>query len=320
MKNIIIVGVSKAGKLHLQSYNKLNKKGDIFLVDNKKEDENLKIYKTIEEVIKENKLNSDDIIVDICTPKEVFYDIIEECLKLNIKHILVEKPFILKKELLEKNKDLKIVMIQNYLYSKIIEDMKKYILENELEVEAIYTNFSKNRIQESLKGRGMSDGKVTRNIEIEMPHQIYMANYLAGNYKEDKILLLEEKDLCYENITLPKHGYGKIICKKDNILVIHISDLTTNTVTRDVIVACNSNIIIKGEFLVYDKKFSILRPGKMQVIKNGKEVFQKIYEEDDNIFECIKDTYNYFNSNNIDKKYEERLIKFSEEFSKYIKM
>ena len=37
MKDIIIVGVSKAGNLHLQSYNKLENKGKIFLVDNQKE-------------------------------------------------------------------------------------------------------------------------------------------------------------------------------------------------------------------------------------------------------------------------------------------
>lgn len=320
MKDIIIIGVSKAGRLHLQSYNKLKEKGKIFLVDNQKEDNELKIYKTIEEVLNENKLDSNDVVVDICTPKEVFYQIIDECINLNIKNILVEKPFIVKKELLENHNELKIIMIQNYLYSKILEDMKKYIMENKLEVKAIYTNFSKNRIQESIKGRGMSNGKVTRNIEIEMPHQIYMANYLAGDYKEDNLLLLEEKDLCYEDIVLPKHGYGKIICKKDNIMVTHISDLTSNTVTRDVIVICSSNVIVKGEFLVYDKKFNLTKPGKMQVLKDGIEIFQKTYEKDDNIYECIKDAYKYFNSDNIDKKYEERLIKFGTEFSKYIEM
>lgn len=120
MKDIIIIGVSKAGRLHLQSYNKLKEKGKIFLVDNQKEDNELKIYKTIEEVLNEKKLDSNDVVVDICTPKEVFYQIIDECINLNIKNILVEKPFILKKELLEKHKDLKIIMMQNYLYSKIV--------------------------------------------------------------------------------------------------------------------------------------------------------------------------------------------------------
>lgn len=320
MKDIIIVGISNAGRLHLQSYNKLKEKGRIFLVDNQKEDNELKIYKTIGEVLKENKLNSDDVVVDICTPKDIFYQIIDECINLNIKNILVEKPFILKKDFIEKHKDLKLIMVQNYLYSKILGDMKRYILENKLEVKSIYTNFSKNRIQESIKGRGMSKGKVTRNIEIEMPHQIYIANYLAGDYKEDNVLLLEEKDLCYEDIVLPKHGYSKIICIKDNVIVTHISDLTTNIVTREVIVICSTNIVIKGEFLVYDKKCNLTKLGKMEVLKDGIEIFQRKYEKDDNIYENIKDAYNYFNSKNIDKKYEERLSKFGKEFSKYMEM
>ena len=322
MKDIIIVGVSKAGNLHLQSYNKLENKGKIFLVDNQKEKKGTtkKIYKTVEEAIRENNLDVQNLIVDICTPKGAFNKIINECMVLNIKTILIEKPFIVDKKFLEQNKDLRIIMIQNYLYSKITKDIKKYIEEKKLKIQFIYTNFSKNRIKESIKGRGMIKGSVTRNIEIEMPHQIYVADYLIGEYKKEIILFLEEKDMQDKEIVLKKHGYGKIICKKDDALVIHESDLTTSTITREVIIACDDDIIIKGEYLVYDKKFNVISPGYMQVLKNGAEVFRKKYEEDDNIFECIKDAYQYFNCENIDKKYEQRLIKFGTEFFKYMNM
>ena len=38
-----------------------------------------------------------NIIVDICTPKEEFYNIINQCISLGINNIIVEKPFMASK-------------------------------------------------------------------------------------------------------------------------------------------------------------------------------------------------------------------------------
>ena len=51
-----------------------------------------------------NNLDANNIIVDICTPKSVFIDIVMECKNLNIKDIMVEKPFIVEQDFFEKNK------------------------------------------------------------------------------------------------------------------------------------------------------------------------------------------------------------------------
>ena len=60
----------------------------------------------------------------------------------------------------------------------------------------------------------------TRNIEHDIPHQIYMAQYVLGKTKNTKLLLLDEKPMIKENKKIERHGYSKVICMKDDVLVI----------------------------------------------------------------------------------------------------
>ena len=85
MKDIIIVGTSKAGFLHFKSYNNLSNVGKIFLADVKENVTNKnikvkKIYRSIKDILLENNLNNKNVVVDICTPKEEFYNIINQCI------------------------------------------------------------------------------------------------------------------------------------------------------------------------------------------------------------------------------------------------
>ena len=161
MKDIIIVGTSKAAFLHFKSYNKLSNVGKIFFTDIKENASNKniktkKIYKSIIDTLSQNNLNSNNIIVDICTPKEEFYNIINQCISLGINNIIVEKPFMASKDFFNQYPNLHILMVQNYLYSNIISEIKKKIEENNFNIKLIYTNFSKNRINDSINRRGMS--------------------------------------------------------------------------------------------------------------------------------------------------------------------
>ena len=316
MKDIIIVGTGKAGFLHYFSYKKFKKIGKIFFVDiNKKpKNENIdikKIYQTISDVINENNLNITNIIVDICTPKSVFLDIINECKKLKIKDIIVEKPFIVNDEFLKENEDLNIIMVHNYAYSKITMEIKKIVQNENLKPKMIYTNFSKNRISDSFNGRGMYKC-VTRNIEHDIPHQVYITQYLLGN-KPTNLLFLDEKSIKQGDVTLERHGYGKIIAKKGDVIVIHESDLTTNTIIREVIVVCENDIIVKGEYFIYDKDLNKLKCGTVKMYKNGESIKQINFEEDDNMYECLLEFYEFFNGKNKGKNYREQIEEFSKE-------
>lgn len=208
MKDIIIVGTSKAGFLHFKSYNKLSNVGKIFFTDIKENASNKniktkKIYKSIIDTLSQNNLNSNNIIVDICTPKEEFYNIINQCISLDINNIIVEKPFIASKDFFNQYPNLHILMVQNYLYSNIISEIKKKIEENNFNIKLIYTNFSKNRINDSINRRGMSK-KNTQNFEIEIPHQIYLADYILGENNKKEIIFKEQKDFIIDNICIEK--------------------------------------------------------------------------------------------------------------------
>lgn len=322
MKDIIIIGTGKAGFLHYYSYKKFEKIGKIYFVNinGKIKNENIKdskVYSSIEKTIKEEKLKVNNIIVDICTPRSVFFDIIMECKKLNIRDILVEKPFIVDKTFFEKNDDLNIAMVHNYEYSKIVMKIKEYIVKKELKPVIIYTNFSKNRIEESFNGRGMYK-KVTRNIEHEIPHQVYISQVLLDNPKDTQVLLEEEKNMENENRILEKHGYSKIFAKKNDVYVIHESDFTTNTKIREVIVVCENNIVVKGDFLFYDKNLNKLKDGDISVIQNNKVIYSENIDFDDNMYECLLDIYKYFNTGVISQKYKNEIKAFSSEMNLYL--
>lgn len=322
MKDVIIVGTGKAGFLHYYSYQKFKNMGKIYFVDidGKMKNENIKeskVYLSLKDAIKEEKLDVKNTIVDICTPKSVFIDIIMQCKKLNLKDILVEKPFIVNDEFFSENKDLNIVMVHNYVYSKIVKKMKYILEQKKLTPVIIYTNFSKNRTEESFNGRGMYK-KTTRNVEHDIPHQVYISQFLLNNPKDTQLLLEEEKSMVRGNEILEKHGYSKIITKKNNVYVIHESDFSTNTKIREVIVICDNDIVVKGEFLFYDKDLNKLQDGNVSIIKNNKVIHIENIDYDDNMYECLLDSYQYFNTNLISQKYREEIKDFSQEMNLYM--
>lgn len=322
MKDIIIIGTGKAGYLHYYSYKKLKKIRKIYFVDIDGTIKNhniteTKAYMTIEGVISENSLDKNNVIVDICTPKSVFLDIVNKCKQIGITDIIVEKPFIVEQDFFEKNKELDIAMIRNYAYSKIITEIKRIIMEKNLKPKMIYTNFSKNRTEESFNGRGMFK-RTTRNIEHDIPHQVYFTQYILGNTNSTQLILQEEKDMVKGEKFLRKHGYSKIISKKDDVLVIHESDFASNTKIREVIVVCNDDTAIKGEFLFYDSDLNKLKNGNVSILKNNKVIYTKDIDYDDNMYECLLNIYTYFNQGNRNNKFKNEILDFSKEMNIYM--
>lgn len=98
-------------------------------------------------------------------------------------------------------------------YNKLSNDRK-----NNFNIKLIYTNFSKNRINDSINRRGMSK-KNTQNFEIEIPHQIYLADYILGENNKKEIIFKEQKDFMIDNICIEKHGYGKILLEYNDKIV-----------------------------------------------------------------------------------------------------
>lgn len=304
MKDIIIVGRGKASRIHTMSYNKFKEKPNLYYAD---------VDIPIKSIIDDNNLDINNVIVDIVTPKEVFIDVIETCEDLGLFNIIVEKPFVVEEEFFKKHPKLNVVMVQNYIYSLTTNYAKKYIEDNNLKVKSIMTNFSKNRINESIKMRGMSS-KITENYEIEVPHQIYICDYILGG--KSNLLLLEQKDMHNIDRTLKNHGYSFSLVKNKDVIISHQCDLTSNTLHKGMTIYCDNDVVISVEYSIYDKDLDCLRNSRVVVYKNKEKVLD---EEiiDDNMYYCLKDFYEYFNKNNFDKKYIDRIINFSNIMKEY---
>lgn len=298
MKDIIIVGTGKAALLHYNSYKKIKNKGRIFFVDIKNYSNyipNNKIYSTIQECIKSNDLKNNDLIVDICTPKSEFLTIIENCRKLEIKDILVEKPFVIDNKTLMRLDDMNIVMVENYLFSKLTQMIKNYLSENNKRINLIYTNFSKNRISESITGRGYND-EVTLNYEIEIPHQVYLTQYFLNNPNDIQNDITCSKDLKIGDVSLENHGYGLIMSKYNDINIIYESNLTSVIIQKKIIICTKDGYTIEGNYAIYSKDLKLMKPANMNIYYNGKIMYSDSIEEDDNFTYFINAAYSYFNN------------------------
>ena len=159
---------------------------------------------------------------------------------------------------------------------------------------------------------------VTRNIELDIPHQVYITQFILGNDKNTELLMLDEKSIKQGEVILEKHGYGKIITKKDNVLIIHESDLTTNTTVREVTVVSDNDIVVQGEYFIYDKDLNKLKNGNIKMLKDSQLIYEKDIEVDDNMYECLLEFYNYFNSGKKNEYYKKQIIEFSKEMSIYM--
>ncbi len=322
MKDIIVVGLSKAGSLHINAYNKMKNIGNIYYVDisgiiKNKNIKKQKVYTSIEDACITNNLESNNVIVDICVPKEEFWNIINQCIRQNIKNVIVEKPFIASKEFFNVNHELNIIMMQNYLYSEITKDIIKFIKKENCSIKAICTDFSKNRIKDSMNNRGFLK-KVTQNFEIEIPHQIYLADYIINSNKKINILYKEQKDFEVNGLVLKKHGYGKIIMNQDNVLIIHESDLMTDNKRKEINIICDNDLSINAKYLLYDNDMNIRQKGKLVIKNNDSIIIEKEYSIDDNMYNCLNEYYRYFNDNLKNYKYINRILRFSKVFKEII--
>lgn len=297
MKDIIIVGSGKAALLHYNSYKKLKNKVKIYFIDIKNYSNyipNNKLYSTIQECIKSNDLKINNLILDICTPKSEFLTIIENCKSLGIKDVLVEKPFVIDNKTLMKLDNMNIVMVENYLFSKLTQMIKKYLNENNKKVDLIYTNFSKNRISESIAGRGYNT-EVTLNYEIEIPHQIYLTQYFLNNPNSIQNDITCSRDLKIGDVTLENHGYGLIISRYNDIDIIYESNLTSAITQKRIIIRTKDGYTIEGNYAIYSKDLKLIKPANMSIYYNGKIMNSEFIEEDDNFTYFIDAAYSYFN-------------------------
>lgn len=314
MKQIIIIGTGKAAMLHYRAYCMFVARENIFFIDPyfKQSNDEIIVFPDVEEALEKINSSKENIIVDICTPCSEFINLIKKCKDNGLYSIVVEKPFIIDNNALNSLCDgLNLVMIQNYLYSEITKTIKKIITENNLNIIKISTDFSKNRIFDSGRMRGIIDGKVPTVFEIEIPHQIYIMDYLLDTNGNEEIYNVVSKDMDLKNCILKNHGFGIIEAKYKEIYIEHISNLMAKNTKKSINIFCEDNIEITADYIIYDKNLQKITNGMIKVLKNDKILYQKTFESDDNILFCLKEYYEYFSSSTINDKYLNRIRYFN---------
>lgn len=197
MADIILVGCGKAGSIHCKCYAKLRDMNVnvAALVDSSPE--HLKrfhtLYRTfnegetplaarsLEEISKQ--VDIENAIVDLCVPNDIHYQCAKEAVDLGAKKIIIEKP--IANNIADARKietlDAKIAIAENYVYSKVTEQLKDTIERCRLEPKFVRTEFSKDRRSDTANGRGFLRSGPPHVFTVEIPHQIAIVNYLFGN-------------------------------------------------------------------------------------------------------------------------------------------
>jgi len=275
--NVVIVGMGKAGLIHYNCYMKAQRHSDI----------NLNVVALVDPQIHEREIDTSvfnphlltsfkslpsllgnrPVVVDVCAPNRSHYEIVLSTKMLaKPPFIIVEKPLCLTQREVDYllNNYPSLFVAENYLYSKVTAEIRGVIERLDLKPYSLETKFTKNRVADTLRGRGYS-----RNIqspphafEIEMPHQLAVALLLMGDINS------VESSVCYPMKTnkglIAKHGAGRLVVKHVNGSISkHWTSLQDPYTIRMIKVKCKNNMVIIGEYSC-DQTLT----GRIQVIED----------------------------------------------------
>ena len=313
MENIIIVGTGKAAYLHYLKYQKLGYK-NIYFLDNKITNTYIytnNVFYNIDDIFKYD-INPSNTVVDICTPCSVFIDVINNFINKGIKNFIVEKPFVVPNNYFDDKQDIRFIMMENYRHSLITRDIMQIVSDLELDVKKIRIEFSKDRVKDSMSKRGISNSDIPTSFEIEMPHQIYMADHFIGEGKKE-YKTIELRDMEKDGVVLPKHGYGLIEYTRNGVDIVLESNLMKGPNIRTVEVEFTGGKIT-GNYLNYDVLFNRESTGSLEIVIN--DIVRKIeYNQDDNMYYALQEyLHDLDNGLNIEE-HKQEILNFSDSLS-----
>ncbi len=224
MTDIILIGCGKAGSLHCKCYSKLkelNIKIAALIDSNPRrlkrfhslykefnEGESPLAASSLEEVSKQ--MNIEDAVLDLCIPNDAHYECAKEACDLGARRIMIEKPIansVTDAKKIEKL-NANISIAENYVYSKVTEQLRNTIEKQNLKPRFVRTEFSKDRRSDTANGRGFLKKGAPHVFTVEVPHQLAIANYLFGNPVDNFGAWCE--DMIVENNRFYEHGEGAI--------------------------------------------------------------------------------------------------------------
>ncbi|VEJ53262.1 Uncharacterised protein [Pragia fontium] len=302
---IILLGAGKAGYLHLNSYLKMIDsqtlpdveflfvdpgmtpgKDLLKLCEEKKQ--RLKIWPTLEALIHDNHIyDRENDIIDLCLPSAILFDEFCHALKLGFKKIIIEKPILIREginsEIVSLIKNADVFMVRNYLYSFVQYKIKELLQEFEILPEMLLTNFSKNRVQESFSGRAFTREHAPTAFEIEIPHQLYIADDIFG--QSGRTIYSMAEDMVKNDECINSHGLGVVIDYfGKNKVAIHYSNLQHSEITRTLDIFCSNDYTIHSIYSPICEELNDIKASV--VLLRGNRIVKKYLciERDDNMY------------------------------------
>jgi predicted dehydrogenase len=180
-------------------------------------------------------------VVDICTPTITHRRVAEQMAGVGFARFLVEKPLATSACDVAWMDSLRVrlAVMQNYLFSRATQAALCHIRGAGLSPRWMVSLFSKDRVPDSLQGRGFEGGQAPHALTVELPHQLYLARRFLG---PGEVRFATAWDMDAGGMMFPDHGSGVVALVHPGQrapVSLHFSHLAATAPIRLVAIACD---------------------------------------------------------------------------------
>ena len=238
----------------------------------------------------EPDFSPNDTVVHICTPPHTHATVIRQCAEAGYRRVIVEKPLVTTRTDLTEVKrlaaeaELDVLVVANWLSSKLTEAVSEYLRADRSGVERITLRSSKPRIAKSLASTAHATA-----FEVEMPHMIALASHLCG--PDLHVRSAHSRDLVVDGRCVLMMGAADLLLRSGDGHDVHlVTDLRSPRRERSVFVRLRDGRRLIGHFPCHsDDLYSQLSI----VASDGHPLDHRIFE-DDTVYAFVAHAHGYF--------------------------
>ncbi|MFG3055223.1 hypothetical protein ACGFZP_30350 [Kitasatospora sp. NPDC048239] len=306
--DIVIVGAGKAGSLHYRAYSRLARAGRLDLRRIHFIDHTGRPGTELERLLRADGLNPpiatdrtgaelpapEHTVVDLCLPSRSLAPALIEWWRAGYRRFLLEKPFLvtpeLRAEVAEVFAGSHIVLVRNYLHSRVHGAVRELIDRYDLDPVLCVTDFSKDRRADNHRGRGASGLSSLTVYEVELPHQLYIGADLIG--APQAIEHVEDLDQDAVGGAGPlRLGEGVIVGRAERgAAFIHYSNLQHPTIVRSLDLLCRERLSVHATYAPICEELTAIKAGVF-LCKGDTVLAKSLFTEDDNMLAMISDAH-----------------------------
>jgi hypothetical protein len=304
---VVVVGAGKAGSLHYRAYSRLARSGllareRVQFVDHAgapgpdlaallRRDGYRAPVVTGRDRLAPHPVEA--TIVDLCLPSRSLAAVLVEWWRAGYRKFVVEKPFTIPPESADAVREVlagsQVVLVRNYLHSRVHETVREFMALFALEPVLCLTNFSKDRRADNLRRRGASPTASPTVFEVEMPHQLYIGADLLG--PTQSVRHVEDRDTTTAQGEVLRLGEGLIVGRAERgASFVHYSNLHHPTIVRSLDLICRGALSVHAAYAPICEELSDIKAGVM-LCRGSTVLSKKLFTHDDNMLGMISSAF-----------------------------